>query len=164
MKKFIAIVLMLATIPTIGQSVPTNEPNLINPIIQNWIHDATIHGVDISRLKTIKAINVIPTIKEMEAGADWSPADGEIRIARDKLHLTDGIISLEDLQIKLYHEIGHHYGVRDCYVCKYHVMSGNANLRRVYLYKDIFLKTWIDDEYFKALKDAKSHNQNHPHR
>lgn len=157
MKLITTIALMWIT--AMSAQIPTNDPELINPVVQEWIRGAMEHGVDTTRLKTLESITILDRLDDNGfAGGDYW--NGKIRLSREKFYKDDGerMMAL-DIKWKVFHEIAHHYGVNDCYVCRYNIFAGNSSTRALYLYRDDIIERLINRQYWDHLKDpTKPHN------
>lgn len=127
-----------------GQSYYTNSPAVINPIVESFIIEAKLRGIEVEkRMATLDSIIVTDTGDL--GGADYFR--GTIRLRErdmgDEFQLTQ----------RIFHELGHHFGLDHCYECKYNIMSGNRNHRAAFLYKDEYLRMLYFDLFFDYLKE-----------
>lgn len=127
-----------------GQNYYTNAPEVVNPIIESFKIEAKIRGIEVdSKLSTLDSI-IIADTGDM-AGADYYR--GTIRLRRRDMG--------NEFQItqRIYHELGHHFGLKHCFKCRYNIMSANRSDRAAFLFQDTWLRTLYFDMFFDHLKE-----------
>lgn len=149
------MVILMLVIPYIinAQSFYTNKPDIVNPLLDNFILDAKEHNIDVhSQLNKLDSILII---KDLGVNGDYYK--GTIRI--DAEMISNPLI----LKRVFYHEIGHHFKLKHCLQCNYNIVSQFmwGGMYRYYI--DPTLQAIIYKEYFEMLKNPIKTNKNHKH-
>lgn len=135
----------------------TNRPDVIREMLETFVHQANLRGIEVrnrlAKVDTILVHNTPPGI-----AATHSHRNG----CKITLRESDFDKPIKRL-VQLYHELGHHFGLKDCYQCTYSIMAANFNHRGTYLFNDENIKILYIDLFFEALRNPKKYNAGHQH-
>lgn len=145
-----APLLLLFTALSFGQT--QNRPDLTAPLLQILKAEAQARGVDISeRLAELDTLKV----GDPNEGYPYGYARSSYEWAGDveKITLSPEIFKPESNEalFLFLHEIGHHFGILDCYKCRYNISAGNYSERAIFLSKDSQIKDHLLNLFFNQL-------------
>lgn len=127
------------------------RPELTAPLLQVFAQEAQTRGVDVlARLDELDSLKVAYIEDCITAEYRWR---GNMEIITIDPKAFDG--TNKPLFV-LFHELGHHFGIPDCYKCRYNIAAGNFSERATYLSKDEILKRWLMDNYFERIQDPQA--------
>lgn len=149
--KALAPLFLLFTALSFGQI--QNRPELTAPLLQIFIQEAEMRGVEVLlHLAELDSLNVRNTGDWTGAEYSWRGNISSITIRPDAFQDPE---SNKALFIFL-HEVGHHFGIDDCYQCRYNLFSANYSARAVLLMKDPFIKKLLLDNFFERIQEPKA--------
>lgn len=162
MKKLALILLLLACTAS-AQQPYMNRPDLVRPLLDKFKTECLERGIEVKeRIADLDSILVIeqPLNKKGEPcdGISWKSGPHHwIELKRAKLETPGANIRLFD------HEIGHYFGLKDCFQCRYNIMRGQMDDRANFLWRDEILTPIFMDEYYEAIRNPKKWNEAHTH-
>lgn len=170
--RWIWIISLFFSVNCLAQYPYSNRPDIVNPMIDEFIMEAEIRGIDVrSKLGELDSI----IIKEQPQnnkplGLSGFKADGIFwtrghdKWIEIKRSLVDDRLEDSGSRFTLFfHELGHLFGLADCYTCRYNIMAGQSYDRKNFLFRDLELRAVFLDIYMKAIQDPETYNKNHIH-
>ena len=121
--------------------------DIIHPILEGFKAELVIRGIDASPLKKLDSVNLVHREGYFETYLET------FKNGRKYLQLNDVNTEHEFERVwRLHHELGHVFGLKDCYKCRYHFMSANFSKRGAFLLKDPYLRTHFFELFFNEIK------------
>lgn len=132
----------------------SNRPELAEEIIHSFADNAEMRGIEVSeRLSRINKILFLPGAKNEhrhQGGVCTITINADITDDHERL-------------FAVYHEIGHHFGLRHCLECSYNVMTEIKTGKVQYLFNDRPVRLLYLDLFFEAIRNPKKYNEGHTH-
>ncbi len=138
-----------------AQKTASNRPELAKVHLDTFVSMAEARGIEVrERLYTINDIIF------MEHGKnDHGHENGRciINIGLAKYE------SEAEVMRAVFHEIGHHMGLRHCKLCSYNIMAELQDGTATYLFGKNAARALYIDIFFEAIRNPKKYNEGHTH-
>lgn len=138
-----------------SQSTSSNRPELAKTLLDTFVSMAEARGIEVrERLYTIGDI-----IFTEYGSNDHLHKNGQCKI-------NIGLSKYEgeaEIMRALFHEIGHHMGLKHCPYCSYNIMAEFQDGKATSLFGTNAVRALYIDIYFEAIRNPKKYNEGHTH-
>lgn len=142
MKRIVYILLFMSCFAS-AQETASNKPELAEQLFNGFIENAEARGIEVrGRLATVNKILFL--------------LEGNSHLHKEgvcTIRLNPDVETNWELKRKFLHELGHHFGLKDCRECTYNIMTWYQNGKSAYLFNDEAVRRLYIDLYFEQLRN-----------